>query len=104
MYFSHIEVIPENGFPGLPIHKGSINSMPSDFFKLEACKLHYCNTKGLLWKRRGGKMGVCGLAPEKFSRTTLSRISENALLEHRVKVAVIIDLCVQKESDVTTLT
>ena len=39
-----------------------------------------------------------GLPPEKFLRTTPSRTSENALLEHRVKVAIINDLCAQKEN------
>ena len=43
-------------------------------------------------------MGVWGLAPEKFLRTTPSRTSENAVLEHRVNVAIIIDLCTQKEN------
>ena len=43
-------------------------------------------------------MGVWGLAPEKFLRTTPSRTSENAILEHRVKVAIIIDLFAEKNN------
>ena len=39
-----------------------------------------------------------GLPLEKIFRTMLSRTSENTLLEHRVKVAIIIDLCAQKEN------
>ena len=38
------------------------------------------------------KDGGLGLAPRKFLKTTPSRTSENALLEHRVNVAIISNL------------
>ena len=69
--------------------------------ELEACKLHFCNTKRLLWKRSGRKMGTWGLGgllSEKFVRTKPSRMSENALLEHRVNVAINRSLRSQKEN------
>ena len=56
--------------------------MPSNCFELEACKFHYGNTNGLLWKNRGKKMGVLGLALKK-TKDHPYRTSENAILEHR---------------------
>ena len=44
------------------------------------------------WRKDGG------LGRRKSFRTTPSRASENALLVHRVKVAIIIDLFAKKES------
>ena len=44
------------------------------------------------------RWGFGDLPPEKFLRTTLSRTSENALLLHRVTVAIIIDLFANKEN------
>ena len=44
------------------------------------------------------KDGGLGLRPEKVLKTTPSRTSENALLEHRVNVAVISNLPSQKEN------
>ena len=46
------------------------------------------------WKhwQEGTGMGCGGLPPEKFLRTAPSRTSENAFLEHRVKIAIIVAL------------
>ena len=44
------------------------------------------------------RWGSRGLPPDKFLRTTASRTSESALLKHRVKVTIIIDVCAQKEN------
>ena len=38
------------------------------------------------------------LPPEKFFKTTSSRTSENTLIEHRVKVAIIVKLCAQRKN------
>ena len=44
------------------------------------------------------RWGLGGLPSERFVRTTPSRISENALLEHGVNVAIIRKLGSQKEN------
>ena len=41
-------------------------------------------------------MGIWGLTPEKFFKSTPSRMSENAHLEEGIEVAVTIYLCAQK--------
>ena len=45
-------------------------------------------------------MGVWGLAPRKFLQTAPSRTLENALLEHRVKVGIIIDFVLTRTNKV----
>ena len=48
-------------------------------------------------EEEGMKDGVWRLAPRKFLRAAPSRTSENALSEHKVSIAIIIDLYAQKE-------
>ena len=42
--------------------------------------------------------GLGASPPEKLLRNTPSRTWENAILERRVKVAIIVDFCAQKEN------
>ena len=44
-------------------------------------------------------MGVWAFAPEKFLRATPSRTLENALLEHRLEVAIIIDFVPRRKTN-----
>ena len=83
--------MPENGFSDLPIQYGSTNK-PSASLNSSCVSFAFALLKVYCGRGAEEKWGSEGLPPEKFLRTTPYRTSENALLEHRVKVAIIRNL------------
>ena len=81
----------------LPVHKASTNIKPFSLLGIGGMQNHYCNAKGHVWSKSRRKTGVWELAPRKSLMVTLYRTLESALLEYGIAVAIIIDLCAQKE-------
>ena len=93
MYFSHVEFMPENGFSDTKVVTSLVASLDWKHVSFTFAVLNsYCG------REAEERWGSGGLPPETVLRTMPSRTSESALLEHRVKVAIIIDLCTQNEN------
>ena len=82
------QIHPGCCFSDLSISYGSTDNKLLNFLELEACKLSLLQILKEYCEKAAEERWV-------FLTTTPSRTSENTLLVHRVKVAIIIDICSQ---------